>query len=339
MWAAFDYLTGKNIKRFGPLETRKRRDLLCRKLSRTIASLALSNAEIAKLPDTYAAAVRSGGFAAQHDFEPDRNYLPTGLLTQPAEWVEIDFFQPDLHEDLADRFVTLHTRAFRGRSYFRIFYRFPEGRKQLAEYLTQLDKTGVDWRQAAQNGFILLKPDAPQIPVGTEVALLQFMITLDKQLRPTPTKIVESIRLRTYPSVDGNDSTETNTGLGMNILEYTMKRRLLFDNLKNGGLEREPDDMPQYRTIFQSDTAPDWGRIGRVVLYQQCANCHMTPQGNRTGVHSMPSIVNMGEFNAGAQQGIVFPLGPKQSDVRGKRAARWKTRHETYRRLLEHLGR
>ena len=124
----------------------------------------------------------------------------------------------------------------------------------------------------------------------------------------------------------------------MNVMEYTLKRRLLFDNLRSGGLHREPADLPQYRVIFQSPNAPDWGSDGRKVLFQQCADCHMTPRADRTGVHSMPSIVHMGGFDAGAQLGIAVPLDPKKSNTRGKRAARWKAQHETYRRLLEYLG-
>ena len=309
------------------------------RLAKAMQSLTLTRAEIATLPNNYPAAVQSKYFTAKHEFQPRRNYLPPGLLTWPNEWVEIDFHQPDIHEDLADRFVTLHTRMYRGRSYFRIFYRFPGGRKQLVPYLKRLEQTGVDWKQGAQNGFILLKKDAPQIPVGTEVALVQFMMTLDKQLTPVPTNIIESIRLRTFASVDGSDKIPTNTGLGMNVLEYTLKRRLLFDNLNQGGLEREPDELPQIRVIFQPKTAPDWGTAKQTVLFQQCADCHTTPKGTRTGVHSLPSIVNMGGFDAGAQLGIAVPLTAKQSGVRGKRAARWKSRHETYRRLLESLGR
>ena len=57
------------------------------------------------------------------------------------------------------------------------------------------------------------------------------------------------------------------------------------------------------------------------------------------GVHSMPSIVHMGGFNAGAQLGIVHPLEPKEAGIRGRRVARWKSQHETYRRLLEFLER
>ncbi|MDP6444952.1 MAG: hypothetical protein QGG36_01205 [Pirellulaceae bacterium] len=340
LWAAHDFLVDQNIRRVGSLATRNRRTAVATKLARAMRSLALSPTQIASLPDTYAAAVRSGQFAQRQDFESSNDYLPPGLLSRPEEWVEIDFFQPNIHEDLYDRFITLHARAYRGRSYFRIFYRFPGGRQQLVKYLNLLDAQGVDWRQAAQDGFILLKPDAPQVPVGTEVTLLQFMMTLDDKLRPTPTPIVESVRHRRFRNISGASEPHTNTGLGMHVMEYTLKRKLLFDDLQAGGLHREPDDRPLYLVIFQPPHAADWGTQGRKVLFQQCADCHLSPKANRLGVHSMPSIVHMGGFDAGAQLGIAKPLTPKQqnANVKGKRVARWKTQHETYRRLLESLG-
>lgn len=161
LWAAYDFFVGQNIRRVGPLEVRKRRDDICEKLARVMQSLALTQGTIEKLPDNYVAAIRSGAFAAQQDFATSNDYLPPNLFTKPDRWVEMNFHQPNIHEDLYDRFITLHARAYRGRSYFRIFYRFSDGRGSLAEYLKRLDKEGVDWRQAAQDGFILLKKDAP----------------------------------------------------------------------------------------------------------------------------------------------------------------------------------
>lgn len=337
LWAVFDWFTGQNIRRAGSLEVRQRRSELCGKLARIMESLSLSPSELAELPDNYGAALASGEFATGGRLDPREDYLPEMLLTRPDEWVEIDFYKPDLHEDLSARRITLHTRSYRARSYFRIFYRFPAGREQLTDYLANLEATGVDWKQAAQDGFINLTPEAPQFPVGTEFALVQFMMTLDDQLRPTPTRLVESVRLRNYLSTDGAEVGDTNTNLGMNVIEYTLKRRLLFDGTR-GGLAREPDNGPIYRVIFQGDGEPDWGHDRRKVLFQQCVDCHMSPNIDRTGVQSVPSIVHMGGFNAGAQAGVAVPMTPEDRDVRGLRAARWKSQHETYRRLLEHLG-
>ena len=337
LWAAHDFLVSQNVRRFGSLEVRRRRDALADKLARAVASLALSQEQIAALPDTYAAAVRSGHFVAEPDFTDEADYLPHGLLTDPDEWVEIDFFQPNLHEDLFERFVTMHAREYQGRSYFRIFCRFPGGRAELEEYLPMLERHGIDWRQAAQDGFIRLKKDAPQIPVGSEFALVQFMTSLDENRQPTPTRIVESIRHRIYRNVTGESTPDTNTGLGMHVMEYTMKRRLLFDGLKQGGLHREDVGEPLYRVIIQPEDGPDWGTDRRKVLFQQCVDCHMSPRARRIGVHSVMSLVNMGGFGVGAQLGISHPLDPTDADTRAERVVRWKRQHETYRRLLEAL--
>jgi hypothetical protein len=336
LWAAFDFLIGQNIERFGTREEQRRRRDVAARLAVIMRALAQPRETLEGLPDNYRAAVASGHFAAEHHFDSAPDYLPPGLLTAQDEWVEIDFYQPNLHEDLADRFITLHTRNYRGRSYFRIFYRFPGGREALADFLEYVDAEGVDWRFAAQNGFIRLKPDVRQVPAGTEVALVQFMMALDDQLRPTPTRIVESVRLRTFANVDGSADPPTNTQLGMNVYEYTLKRRLLFDDLRQGGLAREPDDGPLYRVIFQPRRGGrDWGERGRMeTLVQQCASCHT---GDGPGVRSLASLVNSGGFDAGAQMGIAVPLAADQPSPRGARAARWKERDETYRRLLDFL--
>ena len=233
--------------------------------------------------------------------------------------------------------MTLHTRNYKGRSYFRVFYRFPGGRPALEEYCKYLDAEGLDWKRDAQRGFANLRGGLRQIPVGTEVALVQSMITLDDQLRPTPTPIVESVRLRVFRNVDGSDQPPTNTKVGMNVSEYTLKRRLLFDALKQGGLVREPDDRPLYRVIFMGDQAPDWGDVGRsLTLVQDCRRCH-TGAG-QIGVQTIFSIVHQGGVDAGAQLGVAHALAAGEPSPRGARAAVWKTRHETYRRLLDYLG-
>jgi hypothetical protein len=255
-----------------------------------------------------------------------------------SEWLEIDFHQPDLHEDLGGRFITLHTRHYQGRSYFRVFYRFPGGRDALEKYRAYLNAEGIDWRTAANNGFILLRDGLRPIPVGTEVALVQFLMALDDRLRPTPTRLVETVRLRVFKNVDGADDPATNTGAGMNVYKYMLSRRLLFDGLKAGGLRREPDDLPVYRVLFQGKKAPDWGHGARqVTLARDCRRCHMGD--GKQGVQTLFSLVNQGGFDAGAQLGVAHAVKPGAPSPRLQRASRWKTNDETYRRLLEYLER
>ena len=340
LWAVYDHLIDQNIKRTGDRDTRSRRDVLCGKLAKCIQRLALSATEVAQLPDTYALAIQSGAFAARHDFVAERNYLPPGLLTQPETWVEIDFHQPNLHEDISDRFVTLHTQSLQGRSYYRIFYRFPQGRQQVIDYLKSLNEAGIDWKQAANDGFVRLRKDAPPIPVGTEVVLLQLMMTVNDQWQPVPTKIVESFQFRVFRNIDGSSEPPTNTGVGINVLDIRLKRRLLFDRQRAGGLEREPEGLPQYRVAIDGlkGTAPDWGFADKSVLFQQCVDCHMSRRLDRLGVASIPSIIHSGGFDSGAQMGVVHPLASTESGVTGLRVAKYKSRHESFRRMLEHLG-
>ena len=154
------------------------------------------------------------------------------------------------------------------------------------------------------------------------------------------TKIVESFQFRVFRNIDGGSEPPTNTGVGINVLDYRLKRHLLFDRQRVGGLEREPEGMPQYRVAVDGlkGTAPDWGFADKSVLFQQCVDCHMSRRNDRLGVASIPSIIHSGGFDAGAQMGVVHPLTSTESGLTGQRVAKYKSRHESFRRMLEHLG-
>lgn len=335
LWAAHDFLTARNIERRGELGDRRRRESLAALLAQAIHLLALPRTALESLPDNYARAVSSGAFTPAHAWDRARDYLPADLFQPGGPWLELDFFQPNLHEDIEGRFLFLHARHFRGRSTFRVFYRFPGGRPALEEYLKYVDTEGVDWRFSAQHGFIRLKPGLRQIPAGTEAALVQYMVAVDDRLELVPTRLVQSVRLRTFKNATGEPDTDTHSGKGMNVYEYLLRRRLLFDGLRNGGLEREPNDLPQYRLVFQGPKSPDWGPKGRQeTVGAQCVSCH-TGQGQ--GVYSLVTLINQGGFDAGAMLGVAHPLKPGEASPHALRATRWKRRDETYRRLLESL--
>ncbi len=101
----------------------------------------------------------------------------------------------------------------------------------------------------------------------------------------------------------------------MNVLDYRMKRHLLFAGLKAGGLDRESEDEPQYRVAIggSKPVAPDWGYEGKTVLFQQRADCHMGRGLERLGVASILSIVHLGGFDAGAMMGVTRALSPDQN--------------------------
>ena len=140
-----------NNRRIGEIQTRHRRETLCRKLAQCMQRLTISKNELEQLPDTYTLAVQSGDFVPEHKQDASVNYLPPGLLDRPNEWVEIDVYFPNMHEDIMDRFISLHARSFMGRSHYRIFYRCPEGRKQVVDYLETLKNSEIDWKYAASS--------------------------------------------------------------------------------------------------------------------------------------------------------------------------------------------
>jgi hypothetical protein len=338
LWTLFDFLTIGYIARRGDFETRHHRDELCRKLARPIQALALPAETLATLPDNYALALQSGRFAATHDFDPTRDYLPPRVLSDADEWQELDFYQARRSEDVERRYVFLHMRAFQGRSYFRVFCRFPQGRSQLENYLKELDAKGIDWRASAQHGSISLTPDAPELPAGTEVALLQFMIALDTNLQLVPTSLVESVRLLIFKSAGGTPDPTTNLGNGVNASKYTLKRRLALveGGMQHGGLHREPDDLPVYRVLFENEAAPDWGARGRYFkLAADCRACHSGAV--QTGRQSIGSMVNTASIDSGAALGVSHTLPAGAPSPHPARTVKWKSADESYRRLVELL--
>lgn len=160
------------------------------------------------------------------------------------------------------------------------------------------------------------------------------MIVLDDRLVPVPTRLVESVRVSVYKNVDGRPDPDTNTGRGLIGRVYGAKRRLLFDNLKQGGLARAPDDAPTYQVLLSGHD--DWGLWGRQQsVVQTCVHCHMHEE-EKTGVFSLNSIFSF--IPDGGMPGIVIPMG--YGDIkpypRPQRIARWKQRQEDYLRLVEY---
>jgi len=367
LWAVFDHLVGQSIARYnepllttrhttipdyqvntfqghadnelGPEELQAdparivRRENLCRKLAVIIKRLALPKSMVEALPDTYAAAIRSGRFAAQHDFDPRRDYLPPGLLTRPDEWVEIDTSPEPLRRNQEEGQQMLLGLSIRGRSYYRMFWRFPGGRRAVEEYLDYLGREGVDWEKTGREGHPVLKPDVRQIPVGTEAAIVQFMLVLDDRLDPVPTQVVELLHLFVYKNVDGTPDPQTNTGRGLNASQYVVRRRLLFDGLKQGGVDRNADDAPTYRTLVNGSR--DWGAFGRQQsVVQTCLHCHMYDK-EKVGTFSLNSTSC---YLPHQMQGVVIPMGSGhiRTYSRAQRTAAWKARQEDYLRLVEY---
>jgi hypothetical protein len=183
LWQLFDWaaMPGQTMHPAQRAELEQR-------LATMIRRLALSDAEIAALPDNYAAT------AANAD-------LPRALFAPDGEWITArsDDAAPG---PLASR----HTAGFDGHSVFLVMVRLPQGRRQTVDYLNSLrDFEGplVFARGQIQGAPALtINPDVPQFPVGTQWALVRRLCVIDVQGHIRPTSLVESIQLRRYEAIE-----------------------------------------------------------------------------------------------------------------------------------------
>ncbi len=344
LWAVFDRLASQNLawsksKSKKVRDSVRNREAMVRKLAQAIQRLALSCKKIAELPNNYVLALKSGHFVADHKFDPKVDYLPVDLPTGPGnstsgDWVEITY---PFHVP------PYHTHDFGGRSYFRIFYRFPEGRNAVTEYLKYLADEGVNKDHPdALKRAVLKSKGVRQIPAGTQLALLRQMVVLDKNMKPVPTSVVQELRMRVFKNVEGKADSATTSGEGVNIYSYEMKRALAFDDLRHGGLERQPNDLKVYRPLFHF--SEDWGRAkGREVLAflpfaTHCIACHAHKPGGNVGVYSMHSVhaaFSLAGATRNGPPGIVTPM-PASAPPQSQRAVEKILGRAEYRLLLQY---
>ena len=163
---------------------------------------------------------------------------------------------------------------------------------------------------------------------------------------PVPTQVVELVHVFVYENVKGIPDPQTNTGRGLNARQYVVRRRLLFDAFKQGGLDRNADEARTYRTLVNE--CRDWGAFGRQQsVVQTCLHCHMYWK-EKVGIFSLNSTSC---YLAHQTQGVVIPMGsgpirtysrathgrveipprelPAAGRIRARRAGRRRPREET----------
>jgi hypothetical protein len=250
----------------------------------------LTPEQIKSLPDNYAAAVESRAFAEKQDPEHrERPFLPPDLLQQDGPWVEVQ-------TDNASRVtVSRHVHDFGARSAFRVFLRFPAGRQATVAYFVQLRDFPRPWLLTREPGqkqdTLVLNPELPQFPVGTQAALVRQMLLIDREGQIAITHVTESVQLRVFrmiPKPMPEREPRRDTSHDQDFYELTRSRALLFAD-RNGGLRPLGRDEKDFATQLlvhtfdefemPPDNAPFERRMGQPM--QSCLGCH-----DRPGIYS-----------------------------------------------------
>lgn len=179
VWMFLDGLEGQPLgeARSLPPETEESRAEIRRRLVPLLRRLALTPEELRGLPDTYAAAAKSGRHAAAFDpQEPERSFLPADLWNAEGPWVLLG------RED-GKPAAPQHVKHFRGRSVFLVFLSLPGGREATLRYVREL-------------GACRHVKNAPRPPAGTRLALVRRAFLLDAKGRPQLSALTEEVRIR-----------------------------------------------------------------------------------------------------------------------------------------------
>lgn len=279
LWFVFDWISRGNTPA---------RRALRRRLATAIRLLALTRAQIDRLPDTHRQAIESEAIPTAFDPEnADQHFLPPDLFDDGGPWVCLNRSGPDR---LAARF---HFRFF-PRSVFLIFMRLPgNDRDATVRYLELLNlfkkpvvlvENPIGHRHQGgeripvRSDVLRVNPELPQFPSGTQVALARLMIVIDDQGQLVPTKIVENIQTRVYLHVnDGIKDTWRDAPM-QTFHEIRFKRARLFAGTA-GGLAGVSLQEPTYHHFFAHGERVQF-KNGPTRL--SCIACH---RGN--GIHSL----------------------------------------------------
>jgi hypothetical protein len=272
LWALFDWTAeGRNWNH----ETERKK--LLKRLAVAIQRLELTTNEIASLPDNYVLA--------------DKNHLsdlPHGLFQTNGDWISISV-------NNAERLVPMHDGGFGGRSVFTVWFHDADGRNAATNYLDQISSVKPMWIPSTSSfppNEMDINPNFPQFPTNSQWALVRRLCVIDTDGRIQPTRIVESIQLRTYSSISSynldprlpelHNAQQVNefqmTRAQANLISIAQDERCFTSNNNFFSFGRDAfEDHSRWQTN-------DMTRYQSIVL-RSCYECHSGP-----GIYSVNSF-------------------------------------------------
>jgi hypothetical protein len=243
LWAVFDWLSWRT-----DTYTTERQELQ-KRVAQIMRRVALTDAQIAALPQNYSAAVSSHQFADQYSSEPSHPaFLPPDLMQPNSAWVEVG----SKNEIIA---IT-HTQAvFNGRSVFHVFYHLPTGRQATLDFIAGLN--------ASQTTHQI-----PSLPENTSVALVRQLLLINSEGHIVPTPITESVQFRVLQLA----------ATVQNVYGFRLSRVQLIAGKVGGLYSVGPDDkeFPVFMDhgLDAFETKAITIEQAQAVTLQMCQTCH-----------------------------------------------------------------
>jgi hypothetical protein len=176
LWAVYDLfeaaqssMARRHDRSAEGIERRRRIEDVLPRVADSIRALALTRAEVASLPDTYAAAVRSRGL-------PD-------LFDARSDWVEVLWFPARMHE-----------RAVNDRRAVRVFLKPAHGPVDQQALLNRLRDAHGDNLSALEAAALLVQT----LLVATDGSVIPSRITYEIQVRRNSTRASEPAEVLQY---------------------------------------------------------------------------------------------------------------------------------------------
>ena len=331
-------------------ETHKNPGQLLELLVQAIGQLALSPQEIAALPDNYAQAVAAKTMGEFFDpANSEKPYLPANLFDEKGPWVCVgrtDTRTAPLHLQQANPFSN---------SCFLVFVKFPGGRQAAMSFVHRLSSQKqpllIQDRSASGNQRTRPNPESPQLPQGTELALVKRMLLIDNngQVRASPiTEGIQLRRLRKVPSVPPatmNDVRLVDESLAVFDLQL---RRIELLQGRSGGLV-DASAQRDFKTGFGAHQWDEFQRKGSsqpgpdttsarfpersqpfVNNRQSCVNCHPSA--------TVYSTMSFQRYRAADERASdttppLFPIAVKTLQEVEAAAVHWKEQQPEWHKL------
>ena len=309
LWSAFDLTAGPSA-RTGDSAIRPL-------LARVIERLELPNTALSQLPDNYAAAVKSGKFAADFDpSHPEQSFLPPDLFDPNGPWVQLGA------DDRGAPVAAMHAEMLSGRSVFKVFIRLPGGRQATLAYLARLNLYPTPWalrpadiattypdHNKVRWSPLRFDPQTPQFPPGTILALVRQMMVIDDKLQPVPTAVTQKVQFRVYKEVGSAPAKAREIPF-----EFVLRRRDLLGEAAVGLHAVAPDEAEYQLTTIPMGVSRAQLLSGPVVL-TTCVRCH-----SAEGIFSVNSYTS--PFSPDRANPQLLPA--HLPDVEAQRTAEWK---------------